>query len=104
MRWREWAAAAVSDAVAVKATSKGPTAQGSDGPTSAGATPTWVPTPRVNSDPGVNMKRVGSCFMSGSVAANAARSAGVERGSGNGLAQVSPDSSAGEFDGVLGAR
>ena len=88
--------------VAVKATSKG----GSDGPTSAGATPTWVPTPRVNSDPGVNMKRVGSCFMSGSVAANAARSAGVERGSGNGLAQVSPDSSAGEFDGVghLGAR
>ena len=34
--------------VAVKATSKG----GSDGPTSAGATPTWVPTPRVNSDPG----------------------------------------------------
>ena len=84
--------------VAVKARSKGP--QGSDGPTSAGA------TPRVNSDPGVNMKRVGSCFMSGSVAANAARSAGVERGSGNGLAQVSPDSSAGEFDGVghLGAR
>ena len=88
--------------VAVKATSKG----GSDGPTSAGATPTWVPTPRVNSDPGVNMKRVGSCFMSGSVAANAARSAGVERAGGSGLAQVSPDSSAGEFDGVghLGAR
>ena len=45
-------------------------------------------------DPG-SLKRVGSCFMSGTAA----------RGGGEGalrvpLAQVSPDSSAGEFDGV----
>ena len=85
--------------------------RGSGDPNSAGATPR-VPTPRVNlevnhaaqtrarthgdgrGDPG-SLKRVGSCFMSGTAAAAAARSAPSRP-----LAQVSPDSSAGEFDGV----
>ena len=87
------------------------TSRGSGEPNSAGATPR-VPTPRVNlevnhaaqtrarthgdgrGDPG-SLKRVGSCFMSGTAAAAAARSAPSRP-----LAQVSPDSSAGEFDGV----
>ena len=75
-----------------------------------------MPTPRVNlevnhintqtqaqNNPG-QLKRVGSCFMSGTAAAAAARSVSLRPS----LAQVSPDSSAGEFDGVghlhVGAR
>ncbi|ACO69726.1 predicted protein [Micromonas commoda] len=96
----------------VKATSR---SRGSGDPNSAGATPR-VPTPRVNfevnhintqtqaqNNPG-QLKRVGSCFMSGTAAAAAARSVSLRPS----LAQVSPDSSAGEFDGVghlhVGAR
>ena len=84
------------------------TSRGSGEPNSAGATPR-VPTPRVNlevnhvqpgnpgrSDNPGSLKRVGSCFMSGTAALNAARSAEQP------LAQVSPDSSAGEFDGTQG--
>ncbi len=77
--------------------------RGSGDPNSAGATPR-VPTPRVNhaarthgdgrGDPG-SLKRGGGCFMSGTAAAAAARSVPSRP-----LAQVSPDSSAGEFDGV----
>ena len=89
----------------VKATSR---SRGSGDPNSAGATPR-VPTPRVNlinhintqtqaqNNPG-QLKRVGSCFRSGTAAAAAARSVSLRPS----LAQVSPDSSAGEFDGGLG--